>query len=132
MGHLAIRGSTRRGGARAARAVMQALADGYNVLITPDGPRGPAFNVQRGIIWLASATGARIIPASYDASSKWTLGSWDRFIVPRPFGKVHIAVGEPILVPPHMDDHGIEQYRVALELELKRLDAASSKAVSSR
>ncbi|MDH7599616.1 MAG: lysophospholipid acyltransferase family protein [Sedimentisphaerales bacterium] len=122
LGHHAIRGSTRRGGTRALKGLMKSLAEGSNILITPDGPRGPAFKVQRGLIWLASVTGARIIPASYDASSKWVLNSWDRFMIPRPFSRIHIAADSPTQVPPEIDDIQLEAFRLQLESTLHHLD----------
>ena len=75
------------------------IAEGNNVAITPDGPRGPALRVSEGVIKLAQITGARIIPVSYDATRKRLLKSWDRFMVVLPFGRVHVAFADPIEVP---------------------------------
>lgn len=118
----AIRGSTRRGGAGAARALRASLSQGVNVVVTPDGPRGPAFHVHKGVIWLAQNTSAPIIPVSYDAKSKWVLPTWDHFIVPRPFTRIHLAVGRPLVVPSSIDQPRREQYRQDLQSALLELD----------
>jgi len=118
----AVRGSSSRGGTRAIRALAGRLAEGYNVALTPDGPRGPALEVQQGVIRLAQVTGARIIPVSYDASRKWTLRSWDRFILPKPFGRIHMAIGEPICVPRDISQDEVRAYRDRLQDSLARLD----------
>lgn len=118
----AIRGSTRRGGLQAARALLTSLSKGANVVVTPDGPRGPAFHVHKGVIWLAQNTSTPIIPVSYDAKRKWVLPTWDHFIVPRPFTKVHIAIGQPVLVPSVLDKPQMERYRLHLESVLLELD----------
>lgn len=94
-----VRGSSSRGGQAAVRNLVSRIASGSNVAITPDGPRGPALTVSEGVVKLAQMTGARIIPVSYSASRRFLLKSWDRFIVVKPFGRVHVAFGEPIRVP---------------------------------
>jgi lysophospholipid acyltransferase (LPLAT)-like uncharacterized protein len=63
------------------------------VVITPDGPRGPAYELGPGIIFLAQKSGAAVLPMNLEFSHCWRLGSWDRFIVPRPFSKVRVLVG---------------------------------------
>ena len=68
---------------------------GRDVVITPDGPRGPAYELGPGIIFLAQKTGAPVMPMNMEYSSCWRVKSWDRFIIPRPFSKVRVIVGEP-------------------------------------
>jgi len=126
----AVRGSTSRGGTRAIRALAGRLAEGYNVALTPDGPRGPAFQVQKGVIRLAQVTGARIIPVSYDASHKWTLHSWDRFILPRPFGRIHLAVGEPLSVPREISPDGVKEDCARLQDALILLDRTCKERIT--
>jgi len=121
-GHDTVRGSSSRGGRRAIRELCACLSKGNNLLLTPDGPRGPAFHVNIGIIKLAQLTGARIVPGSYAASRKLNLKSWDKFIIPLPFGRIHMAVGEPITVPRQATKAEIETYRQALEDSLLVLD----------
>jgi lysophospholipid acyltransferase (LPLAT)-like uncharacterized protein len=97
-GYRAARGSTSRGGTRALVQMRRELAAGRPVAFTVDGPRGPARVAQPGAIWLAGATGHPVLPFHIEASRHWTLGSWDRSQVPRPFSTVAVVLGEPIRV----------------------------------
>lgn len=117
-----VRGSTSKGGPQAIRKLAESVAAGNNLAITPDGPRGPAFKVNEGVIKLAQLTGARIIPITYQATRKRELKSWDKFIVVKPFGRVHLAVAEPIKIPRDAGPEKIEQYRKELEDKLLELD----------
>lgn len=93
-GHGTIRGSTSRKGVIALRQLVDALAAGANVLITPDGPRGPVYEVNQGIIFVAQKSGAAVVPMNMEFSRAWRLKSWDRFFVPRPFSTVRVVFGE--------------------------------------
>ena len=95
-GYRAARGSTSRGGGPALVRLRRELAAGHPVAFTVDGPRGPARTVQPGAVWLAGATGHPVIPFHLEAAPRWTLGSWDRAQVPRPFARVAVAIGSPI------------------------------------
>jgi lysophospholipid acyltransferase (LPLAT)-like uncharacterized protein len=126
----AVRGSTSRGGQRAVRRLAAKVAEGRNIAITPDGPRGPAFHVNEGIVKLAQITGARIIPVSYDATHKRLLKSWDRFLIVWPFGHVHVAFGEPIEVPKNITRYERSQYRARLEQALHELDGICARELA--
>jgi len=89
-GYEVVRGSSSRLGARAILQLTEVLASGRDVVITPDGPRGPAYELGPGIIFLAQKSGAAVLPMNLEFSHCWRLGSWDRFIVPRPFSKVRV------------------------------------------
>lgn len=93
-----VRGSTSKGAAEATKSLLSALRSGGNIAITPDGPRGPAFTVQRGALHLARLSGAPLVPVHFSASSFTTLRSWDGFILPHPFASLHIDIGAPIAV----------------------------------
>jgi lysophospholipid acyltransferase (LPLAT)-like uncharacterized protein len=90
-----VRGSSSRMGATAILQLSQILASGGDVVITPDGPRGPAYELGPGIIFLAQKSGAAVVPVNIEYSSCWRLKSWDRFILPRPFAKVRVIIGSP-------------------------------------
>jgi lysophospholipid acyltransferase (LPLAT)-like uncharacterized protein len=94
-GFRVVRGSSSRLGASAILELSNVLANGCDVLITPDGPRGPAYELGPGIIFLAQKTGAAVVPVNFEYSSCWRLKSWDQFILPRPFSKVRFIIGAP-------------------------------------
>src|SRR5881398_1383411 len=91
-------GSSSRLGASAILQLTDVLASGRDVVITPDGPRGPAYELGPGIIYLAQKSGAAVLPVNMEYSSYWRLGSWDRFIVPRPFSRVRVLIDRPHIV----------------------------------
>ena len=93
-----VRGSSSRGAARALVAVDRELTAGFDVGITPDGPRGPWHSVAPGALIAAHRAGVPIVPLAAAASASWQLGSWDRFMIPKPFARVTIAYGDPLPV----------------------------------
>jgi lysophospholipid acyltransferase (LPLAT)-like uncharacterized protein len=100
-GYGTIRGSSSRKGVIALRQLVETLNSGAgNVLVTPDGPRGPVYQVSQGIVFLAQKSGAPIVPIHMEYSSAWRLKSWDRFVVPRPFGTLRAIFGAPIRIAP--------------------------------
>ena len=101
------------------------MAAGKPAAFTLDGPRGPAKVAHPGAIWLAKATGNPIVPFHIEASRHWTLRSWDRTQIPKPFSDVAIAIGEPIEVPPDTSDAGLAQARLTLEARLNSLEATA-------
>ena len=90
-----MRGSSSRKGASAIRQLAEVIAQGKDVMITPDGPRGPAYELGQGIVFLAQQSGAAVVPVNLEYSSCWRLKSWDRFILPKPFSKVRVIFGAP-------------------------------------
>ncbi|MBY0494384.1 MAG: lysophospholipid acyltransferase family protein [Cyanobacteria bacterium] len=113
-GYGTARGSTSRGGAR---ALLQLVRDvkSNSVAFTVDGPRGPAEVAQLGAVWLSKATGNPLMPFHAEARSHWTLNSWDRTQIPKPFTTVATAIAEPIYVPRDADDRALEEWRSRLE-----------------
>lgn len=93
-----VRGSSRKGGDAALRELLQVVAQGDNIAITPDGPKGPAFIAQHGAAFVAQKTRLPLIPASFGASRAKQFRSWDKFLLPKPFARVVFVVGEPIYV----------------------------------
>jgi lysophospholipid acyltransferase (LPLAT)-like uncharacterized protein len=114
-GYDVVRGSSSRLGASAIRQLTEVLAAGRDVVITPDGPRGPAYELGPGIIFLAEKSGAAVLPMNLEFSHCWRLGSWDRFIVPRPFSKVRVLVSEPHHVGVTSTPEEFETERLALQ-----------------
>jgi lysophospholipid acyltransferase (LPLAT)-like uncharacterized protein len=110
-----VRGSSSRLGATAILQLTDVLASGRDVVITPDGPRGPAYELGPGIIFLAQKSGAAVLPVNMEYSSCWRLKSWDRFILPRPFSKVRVIVGQPYHVRSTSTPDEFETERLRLE-----------------
>lgn len=110
-----VRGSSSKLGATALLQLSDVLAAGRDVVITPDGPRGPAYEIGPGIIFLAQKTGARVLPMNMEYSSCWRAKSWDRFIIPRPFSKVRVIVGEPEEIRSTSTPEEFEAERVRLQ-----------------
>ncbi len=95
----AIRGSSNRTGARAMRDLYQNITkDGISPVNTADGPTGPVFKFKQGAVMLAQLSQVPMLPIAFAAGSFWKLKSWDKFIIPKPFSKIVIAVGAPCKV----------------------------------
>jgi len=107
-GYRVLRGSAHRSGARALRAMDQALAGGAQLVLTPDGSRGPRHAMNSGVAWLARARGAPILPTGIAVDRAWRLRSWDRFVIPKPFARLVVAYGAPTLVDDAADDDAME------------------------
>ena len=114
-GYDVVRGSSSRLGASAVRQLTEVLAGGRDVVITPDGPRGPAYELGPGIIFLAQKSGAAVLPMNLEYSHCWRLGSWDRFIVPRPFAKVRILINPPHRIRATATSEEFESERLSLQ-----------------
>ena len=129
-GYGTARGSTSRGGRRALLQLTRDLAAGKPAGFTLDGPRGPARVAQAGAVWLAKATGNPILPFHLEASRHWTLNSWDRTQIPKPFSTVAIAMGEPFQVDADAGDNALERARGMLEERLKLLESRALQLLS--
>lgn len=121
-GHETIRGSTSRHGVRAMTKLIKTLNETIRPGgVVPDGPRGPRFRVQPGVITLAQKTGCPVVPISYSAKRIKIFASWDRFILPYPFTEGRLIYGRPISMPSKLDVEEQGIYRVRLEEELNRI-----------
>lgn len=122
-----IAGSSTRGAAPALRAIMKKLKEGGCIGITPDGPKGPRMRSGDGIINIARLSGVPIIPASYSANPSRFMKTWDRFLVPEPFGRGIFIWGEPILVPRDASDEDVVAFNQLLEERLNGITAESDR-----
>jgi lysophospholipid acyltransferase (LPLAT)-like uncharacterized protein len=120
-GFMVVRGSSSRKGAAAILQLADVIASGHDVVITPDGPHGPAYRPGGGIILLAQKTGAQIVPLNLEFSGYWRLRSWDGFIVPRPFARVRFILGERHEVAATPDEAAFERERERLQLAMMAL-----------
>jgi lysophospholipid acyltransferase (LPLAT)-like uncharacterized protein len=115
VGFDAVRGSSSRQGVGAVLQMAEVLASGRDVVIAPDGPRGPAYEIGQGIIFLAQKSGAPIFPVHLEYSSSWRVKSWDRFFLPRPFAKVRVIFGPMHEVVQTSTDEAFEAERLRLQ-----------------
>jgi lysophospholipid acyltransferase (LPLAT)-like uncharacterized protein len=118
-GFLAIRGSSSRGGSQALLEMRTLIHNNGTAVFTIDGPRGPRYVAKRGPVLLASMTGAPIIPFYVAVKDAWVLNSWDRFVVPKPFSRIHTHFSEMLYVPPNLDDAAIEEHRLRMQAGLE-------------
>lgn len=125
-----IRGSSSRGGKLAMLKLMRIIHDGWNVALTPDGPRGPRYQVQDGIITLASVTGVPILPVSYASSLQFVFrGSWDHFRLPLPGARIKLVFGEPLLVGKRLKDRERSDFREELKRRLRQADREAEELI---
>jgi lysophospholipid acyltransferase (LPLAT)-like uncharacterized protein len=116
-----VRGSSTRGGGEALRRLTRALRSGREVVVVPDGPRGPREVLKPGVIVLARLSGAPIVPMALGASREWRTRSWDEFRIPRPFARCVMRFGEPIRVSRTADRAAEEAARKEVEAALRGL-----------
>ena len=109
-----VAGSSSRGAVEASRELLLRIKAGDHISITPDGPRGPALLAKPGAIKIAAASGAPIIPLALGADRVWTFKSWDRMFLPKPFARVRVGWGTPILVPEDFNHEPIEVWTARL------------------
>jgi lysophospholipid acyltransferase (LPLAT)-like uncharacterized protein len=94
---------------------------GYDLAITPDGPRGPRYQVADGVTSLAQLTGLRIVPASFNLNWKISVNSWDKFQIPLPFASCEVRLAEPLAIPREATDEQREVLRQELERRLREI-----------
>jgi lysophospholipid acyltransferase (LPLAT)-like uncharacterized protein len=127
-----VRGSTSRGGRGAILALHRALVkQRASPLLAPDGPRGPRHVAKTGAVLLAQFGSAPIVPLAFAASSGFTLRSWDRMVVPRPWARIGVAIGEARSVPRALDDERLESERARLEWTLETLAGEARLAIGA-
>jgi lysophospholipid acyltransferase (LPLAT)-like uncharacterized protein len=116
-----VRGSSSRRGAQALLELTSWAEKGYDLAITPDGPRGPRYVVQPGVMWLAQLTGRPILPVSYNLRWKIQLKSWDRFQIPLPFTRCDVRAGDLMTVPSDASEEERNRLREELQSALMRI-----------
>ena len=131
-GYGTARGSTSRGARKAMLQLVRDMARGKPAGFAVDGPRGPARQAQPGAVWLAAATGQPVLPFHVEASRHWTLRSWDRTQIPKPFSTVALAIGEPFSLPRDTSEAAIEAARVDLERRLTALETEARRLLGGQ
>lgn len=114
----AVRGSSSRRGVAALIEMIRLIEDGYDVGITPDGPRGPCYSFNPGAITLAQKTRTQILPVRVQYTRFWRLKSWDGFMIPKPFSRVHVTLLplETVQHTNNADEFEAERNRIAAVL----------------
>ena len=118
-GFEAARGSSSRKGIGALIALAEKVKEGFDIGITPDGPRGPCYQLNPGIIKLAQLTGVPVLPLHIRFERSIKFPTWDRFELPVPFTRVHITFDPLQSIPRRMTEEEFEQHRSALEQTLR-------------
>jgi len=118
LGFIPARGSSSRGAIKALLEAKRKVQQGLTVAFTADGPRGPAHRVKPGPVWLSRKTGAPILPIHIQPKWFWSLNSWDRFQIPKPFSPVLVKIGQPLIVPSEEDQ---ESWVIRHQEEMDRL-----------
>ncbi|MBT8098796.1 MAG: lysophospholipid acyltransferase family protein [Gammaproteobacteria bacterium] len=110
-----IRGSANQSGALALRDMQTMMKRGYSIVTTADGPRGPRYEIKPGVVVMARIGKVPVLPIACAADKAWYLDRWDRFMIPKPFSRVVMAIGEPISVPDDVPLDEIEPYRLNVQ-----------------
>jgi lysophospholipid acyltransferase (LPLAT)-like uncharacterized protein len=129
-GFHAILGSSHRKGFSGFKQMVK--AHGSDIAIVPDGPRGPRYQVQSGVIELAKLTGRAVVPLAFSASKRKILNTWDQFLVPYPFSKGVFILGAPVVVEQNGDRAHLEEKRILLENRLNELTERADHYFNSR
>jgi len=124
----AVRGSSTRGWLGGLKGMIEAYRQGYDLIVVPDGPRGPRYQAKPGVLQLARATNAPIFPVTYGAAWKVTVRSWDRLLIPFPLSRVRYVIGSPIRVPPDASPDLMEEKRKELEETLLAITAQADES----
>lgn len=119
LGMGSVRGSSSRRGATAMRELIGKVEQGHDIAITPDGPRGPRYELGPGMIYLAQRAGIPIIPVSAHFGRCWRLKTWDGFCIPKPFSSLDVTIGAPERIPADSDEAKFEAERGRIESLLR-------------
>jgi len=128
IGYTCVRGSSTRGGIKALLRLVKVAREGHDIGVTPDGPQGPRYVAQPGVVYLAQKSGCPIVAMGFATSRFWQFRSWDKFKLPKPWSRAAICYGEPIHVPARLSDGEVELWRQRVEASLmavtRRCEAA--------
>jgi lysophospholipid acyltransferase (LPLAT)-like uncharacterized protein len=126
-----IRGSANKSGALALRDQQQMMKNGYSIVTTADGPRGPKYEFKAGTVLMARVAGVPIIPIGCAADRAWYLKRWDDFLIPKPFARIIIAIGEPVPVPRDIPLDALEPVRLNVQEAVMSLMRDSEKVLEA-
>jgi hypothetical protein len=127
-----IRGSANQTGALVLRDMQRMMTNGVSIVTTADGPNGPKYEFKPGAVLMARIGGTPLVPLACAADRAWYLNRWDDFMIPKPFARIVLAVGDPVVVPKDAPMDALEQYRAGMEEATNRLMEQSKRALLDR
>lgn len=131
-GYSAVRGSSSRGGVRALLGMHRDIRAGHSAAFTIDGPRGPVYVAKPGPVLLARNTQVPILCFHIAVDKCWTLNSWDRFMIPKPFARAVVRVGKLIQVPSGLDSGSLEGWHAQMQATLDRIREEAERMVDTK
>lgn len=130
-GNETLKGSSSRGGAKVLFLMVKGLKAGKTGAVTPDGPRGPLYQLQAGVISIAQKSGKPLVPFHTESTRQWIFEkSWDKHKLPKPFSTIVIGVGKPFYIPSKLEREEFDSYRKSFEMEMLNNAEKTEKAVS--
>lgn len=129
MGYQTVRGSSSLGGKEALQEVTRMIRDGWGSCIIADGPRGPARVSKMGAIVASKDSGVPMIPLGCHAEPAWWLRNWDRTMIPKPFSRVAVAFGDPLVVPADASRDECERARADLDARMAELESTCRRSL---
>lgn len=123
LGSRVVRGSSSAGGGEALERMVELGREGWPLAITPDGPRGPARRCKPGVVRIAAQSGLSVVPVAACPEHRWTMRSWDEFVVPKPFSVVHVEFAPPIEVPTGAEGAELGDWLARIDRELSAVSA---------
>ena len=126
-----IRGTANQTGALALRDMQQKIRTGVAIVTTADGPNGPKHEFKPGAVLMARIGGTPMVPLACAADRAWYLDRWDDFMIPKPFAKVVLVVGEPVVVPRDVAMDKLDEYRLEMQYAINALMAESKQTLES-
>jgi lysophospholipid acyltransferase (LPLAT)-like uncharacterized protein len=120
-GYMPIKGSSTRGGVRAFLTSRKRLRDGLTVAATTDGPRGPVYVAKPGPVLLASKSGVPLVAFHIALENPWTLNSWDKLMIPKPFSRAFVCMSRMIRVPGNADQVQLDELHADLQAAQERV-----------
>jgi hypothetical protein len=124
-----IRGSSNRTGALALRDMQQMMKNGYSIVTTADGPNGPQHEFKTGAVLMARIGGTPMVPLACAADRAWFLNRWDHFMIPKPFARIALAVGEPVPVPGNTPMERLGDFSMQMQNAINALTDAATQAL---
>lgn len=132
LGWEAVRGSSSKGGSEGLQQLKHLARSGCKIGHIVDGPKGPFGVIKPGLLRIAQVSGMAIVPTITSSERHLTFKSWDRFMVPKPFSRVVIRFGEPIVIPSDLDENAFEEQRLFIERRMRELYEDTDRIWSDR